>query len=54
MQNNLLHSIKKILKNSFQEISKDFIKNNLELIISIYLFTKKIQFIFSISFVFNF
>ena len=38
MQNNLLHSIKKILKNSFQEISKDFIKNNLELIISIYLF----------------
>ena len=38
MQNNLLHSIKKILKNIFQEISKDFIKNNLELIISIYLF----------------
>ena len=54
MQNNLLHSIKKILKNIFQEISKDFIKNDFELMISIYLFTKKNQFIFSISFVFNF
>ena len=28
-------------KNSFQEISKDFIKNDFALIISIYLFTKK-------------
>ena len=42
MQNNLLHSIKKILKNSFQEISKDFIKNNLELIISIYFHLRKV------------
>ena len=39
---------------SLQEISNDFIKNNFELMISIYLFTKKSQFIFSISFVFNF
>ena len=51
--------IELIKKNSFQEISKDFIKNKFELIISIYLFTKKSQFIFlkwfnSISFVFNF
>ena len=38
-----------MLKNSFQEISKDFIKNDFELMISIYLFTKKNQFIFSIS-----
>ena len=46
---------KNILKKySFQEISKDFIKNDFELMISIYLFTKKNQFIFSISFVFNF
>ena len=43
---------KRILKkNSFQEISKDFIKNDFELMISIYLFTKKNKFIFSI---FNF
>ena len=52
--------LKKIKKNSFQEISKDFIKNDFELLILIYLFTKnKFQFIFnwwfvSISFVFNF
>ena len=55
MQNNLLNQIKKLFKKSFQEISKDFIKNDFELMISIYLFTKKkSQFIFSISFVFNF
>ena len=43
MQNELLNRIKKkdIKKNSFQEISKDFIKNDFELMISIYLFTKK-------------
>ena len=46
-------------KNSFKEISKDFIKSNFELIISIYLFTKKSQFILfkwfdSISFIFYF
>ena len=28
-------------KNSFKEISKDFIKNDFKLMISIYLFTKK-------------
>ena len=28
-------------KNDFQEISKDFIKNDFELMILIYLFTKK-------------
>ena len=28
-------------KNSLQEISRDFIKNDFELMISIYLFTKK-------------
>ena len=39
--------IELIKKNSFQEISKDFIKNDFELMISIYLFTKKIQFIFN-------
>ena len=33
---------------------KDFIKNDFELIISIYLFIRKKKFIFSISFVFNF
>ena len=43
-----------IKKNGFQEISKDFIKNDFKLMISIYLFTKHSQFIFSISFVFNF
>ena len=31
---------KNIKKNSFQEISKYFIKNDFELMISIYLFTK--------------
>ena len=37
---------KKYLKKiSFQEISKDFIKNDFKLMISIYLFTKK-KFIF--------
>ena len=44
MQNNLLNQIKKLFKKSFQEISKDFIKNDFELMISIYLFTKKSQF----------
>ena len=38
---------KNIKKINFQEISKDFIKNDFELMISIYLFTKKIQFIFN-------
>ena len=39
---------KSIKKNGFQEISKDFIKNEFELMISIYLFTKKkFQFIFN-------
>ena len=33
---------------------KDFIKNDFELMISIYLFIRKKKFIFSISFVFNF
>ena len=45
---------KNIKKNSFQEISKYFIKNDFELMISIYLFTKNNQFILSISFAFNF
>ena len=45
---------KNIKKINFQEISKDFIKNDFELMISIYLFTKNNQFIFLISFVFNF
>ena len=37
-----MNSIKKyILKNSFQETSKDFIKNDFELMISIYLFIYK-------------
>ena len=44
----------KDIKKSFKEISKDFIKNDFELMISIYLFTKNNQFIFLISFVFNF
>ena len=33
---------------------KDFIKNDFELMISIYLFIRKKKFIFLISFVFNF
>ena len=33
--------LKKYLKNNFQEILKDFIKNDFELMILIYLFTKK-------------
>ena len=41
MQNNLLNQIKKLFKKIFQEISKDFIKNDFELMISIYIFTKK-------------
>ena len=45
---------KDIKKNSFQETSKDFIKNDFELMISIFFIYKKSQFIFSISFVFNF
>ena len=45
---------KKFQKNGFQEISNNFVKNNFQLMISIYLFTKKSQFILSISFVFNF
>ena len=47
---------KKILKKSFQEISKDFIKNDFwinDLNLFIYK-KKKNQFNFSISFVFNF
>ena len=36
-------------KISFQEISNDFIKNNFELVISIYLFTKKSFNLFSIN-----
>ena len=37
-----------IKKNGFQEISKDFVKNDFELVILIYLFTKnKFQFIFN-------
>ena len=50
MQIDLLNQLeKKIFERiSFQEISNDFIKNNFELVISIYLFTKrKFQFIFN-------
>ena len=36
-------------KISFQKISNDFIKNNFELVISIYLFTKKSFNLFSIN-----
>ena len=61
IQIDLLNSIKIIFQNLvFQEISKDFIKKkNFEWMISIYLFTKKSQFIFFkwfdfISFVFNY
>ena len=38
---------KNILKKSFQETSKDFIKNDFELMILIYLFKKKFQFTFN-------
>ena len=47
---------KKILKKSFQEISKDFIKNDFWINdFNLFIYKKKKnQFIFSISFVFNF
>ena len=46
---------KNILKNSFQEISKDFIKNDFWINdFNLFIYKKKKnQFIFSISFVFN-
>ena len=36
----MIYWTKKNIKNKFQEISKDFIKNDFELMISIHLFTK--------------
>ena len=47
--------LKKIKKNSFQEISKDFMKNDFELMILICLFTKKeVSIYFQLMIWFNF
>ena len=55
MQNDFIELKKILKKKSFQEISKDFIKNDFWINdLNLFIYKKKNQFISLISFVFNF